>query len=688
MADNGNVLSFKPPGFNQTLHIKFPEGRLAVCDKCKKNYKTRDMCRVRNKHTDPPWSTAYICITLDESCIDSNNKLKNKVYTVKLNQWHPYSAKKPFNSKTPVCAACKKTNRTRAFCRDRHQHKQLPWCAVYVILSCSDESESDNNMEATVTTEKSEIETATLESPEDENGLANKVKKDEESSIEKPEEPSKETDSSNIKDETSDENQTPVQTRKEENDNKNEEENYTSTKLESSVEKEDVETKSPTEITSEQQNEESRTKDDSEQDKVHEHTSNVDTATNLSPAPEEKRDEAEDEKETERINGSILTNTSEKAPEKKEMEPSSESDDIDKIDKSRTFLALVSSKSITIQWLDLADYDSLKNSPYFPNGQGLSNQRAPIMTGSMPGIGGPYYPPMFPNPGFAPQQALQLQQQHFLQMQQRQQFVAQQALQNQFPMMLNTGQQGGNTNDFVPPAQGQSLSAPNVDAQETSPDPSLQAQTTSMQNPEILHLHEDNTAKKEGEESAQEQQQQQQAQFQAQWQAQMLYQQQFFQQQLQMQQQGHSNPLLMQQPGTMINQQFVPQFQQMQVPQQMLPNQPTQALPNSNVSGVGAQPNSTLQHIQAPPTNQLPSDSMQGTLAFTSNNQATHPGAQSLPQLNLMPYPLQNNTVMSLHTSDKNLDELKRKEQNSNGEKRNGPNGDDTDIEYIKKAKI
>lgn len=55
--------------------------------------------------------------------------------TVRMVQWQPYCVKKPFDSKTPVCAACKRTNRTRSFCRDRHKHRHLPWCTVYVLLS-------------------------------------------------------------------------------------------------------------------------------------------------------------------------------------------------------------------------------------------------------------------------------------------------------------------------------------------------------------------------------------------------------------------------------------------------------------------------------------------------------------------------------------------------------------------------
>jgi len=96
------------------------------------------MCRVRNAHTDSPWTTAYVCITIDDSCLDQNGQYIDKPLTVRMVQWQPYCVMKPFHKKTPVCAACKRTNRTRSFCRERHKHRALPWCTVYVLLSALD----------------------------------------------------------------------------------------------------------------------------------------------------------------------------------------------------------------------------------------------------------------------------------------------------------------------------------------------------------------------------------------------------------------------------------------------------------------------------------------------------------------------------------------------------------------------
>jgi len=99
------------------------------------------MCRVRNTHTTAPWTTAYICMTIDDSCLDENGKYIDKPLTLRMVQWQPFAAKKPFDPKTPVCAGCKRTNRTRSFCRERHRHRQLPWCTVYVLLSALDEAD-------------------------------------------------------------------------------------------------------------------------------------------------------------------------------------------------------------------------------------------------------------------------------------------------------------------------------------------------------------------------------------------------------------------------------------------------------------------------------------------------------------------------------------------------------------------
>jgi len=140
----GNILSFVPPGFKQVLNIKFPDSRLAVCVRCKKNFKARQLCRVRNGHTDKPWSIAYVCITLDDSCISADNKYVDSPLTVRMAQWQPFKTKRPIDIMSPVCALCKKTNQTRDFCRKQHQHCQLPWNTVYVVLSALEKTDPNS----------------------------------------------------------------------------------------------------------------------------------------------------------------------------------------------------------------------------------------------------------------------------------------------------------------------------------------------------------------------------------------------------------------------------------------------------------------------------------------------------------------------------------------------------------------
>jgi len=130
------MLNLEIPGFPSVLQVCFPEGRLPVCARCKKNYKTRDMCRSRSEHTDLPWTSVYVCVTLDESCIDHNNKIKNGTFTTRNIESSPYCYKADVSSETLICSSCKSKNYTRTQCRVKNHHRALPWTAVNVVLSC------------------------------------------------------------------------------------------------------------------------------------------------------------------------------------------------------------------------------------------------------------------------------------------------------------------------------------------------------------------------------------------------------------------------------------------------------------------------------------------------------------------------------------------------------------------------
>jgi len=174
----GNTLHYTPHNFHQPIIIPYPTTiggcyddtnnnkknknknnnnsnviSLPVCDKCKRHYKTRDICRIKHGHTDVPWTNTYICITIDKSCIDNNGKyiIRNdhKLYVVNLpsppqldnnekNSITTMSNKYVVNScldeKAPVCLNCKQSNRSRAYCRKKFRHRELPWNTLFVML--------------------------------------------------------------------------------------------------------------------------------------------------------------------------------------------------------------------------------------------------------------------------------------------------------------------------------------------------------------------------------------------------------------------------------------------------------------------------------------------------------------------------------------------------------------------------
>lgn len=132
-----NTLTTTLPGFTNPVSLPFPEKCLPVCIRCKKNYKTRELCRVRDGHTDRPWSLTYVCVTLDESCIDAQTGriIDGPFEAMSLDFHQPVCEKEKVPSTTPICASCKEKNYTRAYCREKQLHNQLPWSTVYCRLT-------------------------------------------------------------------------------------------------------------------------------------------------------------------------------------------------------------------------------------------------------------------------------------------------------------------------------------------------------------------------------------------------------------------------------------------------------------------------------------------------------------------------------------------------------------------------
>lgn len=192
-------------------------------------------------------------------------------------QWQPYSVKTDFDVKTPVCAACKKTNRTRSFCRARHMHRQLPWCTVFVLLSAVDSTDP-----STVVAAPSRPVAPEEQGNEEKESNDEGIKPKEEPDTTKPE------DSVTIKPEDSEATTTAVYDTK------------------------TIDSKTPEKAENPENGE----------------TSNENPESEKPPSPD-----------------------NDKAVQ--QPEPNPEGDDINEIDPSRTFLVKVSTKSISIHWLEL-----------------------------------------------------------------------------------------------------------------------------------------------------------------------------------------------------------------------------------------------------------------------------------------------------------------------------------------------
>ncbi len=108
---------------------------MAVCERCKKNFKTRDHCRTRDCHVDLPWSETFVCVSLDPSCTDDDGNLLEGPFYARTVPAIAFNYSGELDRKTPICAPCKDKNYTRNYCRNQKRHRQLPWSTVYVILT-------------------------------------------------------------------------------------------------------------------------------------------------------------------------------------------------------------------------------------------------------------------------------------------------------------------------------------------------------------------------------------------------------------------------------------------------------------------------------------------------------------------------------------------------------------------------
>lgn len=178
-----NVLTCKIPGLPYEMDLSFPPRKLSVCDKCKKIYKTRKLCRERDGHTTSPWNKTYICFVLDNSCFETDSDGNSRVVKDDASVSYQFSAKHIECSPTkyfalfdtqadqldPICAPCKSKNYTRTHCRVKHKHQNLPWGAVYMSLSAkkiTDNSDGDEENDAMVSGTKRKAKSSSEETPQ------------------------------------------------------------------------------------------------------------------------------------------------------------------------------------------------------------------------------------------------------------------------------------------------------------------------------------------------------------------------------------------------------------------------------------------------------------------------------------------------------------------------------------------
>lgn len=155
-----DTLMLKPPGIKHPIRFPFPDRKLPVCATCKRNYKTRELCRTRDGHTSLPWTTTYICITLDASCVNDKGEFRSDAKLVA----RPVASHKDYcfsglqTVEVPICLACKEKNYTRQYCREKLKHRQLPWATAFAVLSSIDKNPSDPKPDEVDSKEKGKSE--------------------------------------------------------------------------------------------------------------------------------------------------------------------------------------------------------------------------------------------------------------------------------------------------------------------------------------------------------------------------------------------------------------------------------------------------------------------------------------------------------------------------------------------------
>lgn len=148
--DGTQVCTVHPPGMPRAFDVPFPERKLPVCIRCKKNYRSRELCRQRDEHKALPWQTTYVVVTLTDAVLekgeDGNLSVADIPMIAEL-QDMPELCRGPadgFMQKEPICKVCKEKNYTRDYCRNTSKHTTPPYQAVYVKLVAKQSDDDDH----------------------------------------------------------------------------------------------------------------------------------------------------------------------------------------------------------------------------------------------------------------------------------------------------------------------------------------------------------------------------------------------------------------------------------------------------------------------------------------------------------------------------------------------------------------
>ena len=146
-----HVITLHPHGMPRPFDVPFSERRLPVCDRCKKNYKSRDLCRTRDGHKTLPWTTAHVAITIDKSLIvqDSDGRATYAdVPTIGLLMDTPLMCLGPADGSMksePICKVCREKNYTKDYCRTTCKHTTPPWNTTYVKIVADTRNAEERN---------------------------------------------------------------------------------------------------------------------------------------------------------------------------------------------------------------------------------------------------------------------------------------------------------------------------------------------------------------------------------------------------------------------------------------------------------------------------------------------------------------------------------------------------------------